>query len=204
MTEQLEKIWKDEFGNSYTKRKLMVHEKEGQLRRSFWKKLIDSLPSIKSCLEFGCNAGMNLEGIYNANSKIKLTGLEPNFEAFKCAQKIAKNRYEIINNDLFHLPENIKADLVVTCTLLIHIHPEDLIEATKKIFNASNSYILSMEYYWPVLKEIEYRGHKNILWKRDFGAYWLDNYKLDIIDTGYLSPDEGFDRTTWWLLKKNN
>jgi spore coat polysaccharide biosynthesis protein SpsF len=72
----------------------------------------------------------------------------------------------------------------------------------ERIYNVSEKYVLAMEYYWPEVKEIEYRGLKNALWKHDFGAFWLKNFDLDIIETGYLDARDGFDRVTWWLFKK--
>lgn len=202
-TEQLQNIWQSDFGVEYTKRKGQVHQSEGQLRKTFWKDFISTMPSIQSVLEIGCNAGMNLEGIYEANPNLQLTGLEPNDFARNEAIRIANSRYSVVPGNVFQLDkEDIRADLVITCTVLIHIHPDDLQRAMHQIYEASNKYILTMEYYWPILKEIEYRGLKNALWKRDFGAFYLDHFDLEIVETGYLAPRDGFDRTTWWLLQK--
>lgn len=199
-TEQLKKVWEDNFGEEYTKRKLEVHETEGNLRDTFWKELVQMVPDASTYLEIGCNAGMNLISLHNASTDIKLTGLEPNDFAFNTAVSEGEGKFDVIKGNVFDFDAN--ADLVFTCTVLIHIAPDDLKAAMKEIYKASNKYVLAMEYYWPELKEIEYRGLKNILWKQDFGAFWLKNFDLAIMETGYLDARDGFDRVTWWLFKK--
>ncbi len=199
---ELHNIWETDFGSSYTDRKLENHDKEGALREKFWSKLIFQLKGIESVVEVGCNAGMNLECIFKADSEILIKGVEPNLYAIEKAKKIANGRYEIVNGNIFDLNDNLKSDLVITCTVLIHISPKELIEAMDNLFNASSSYILIMEYYWPTLKKVEYRGLKDALWKQDFGALFLENFDVELIETGFLDDRDGFDRTSWWLFKK--
>jgi pseudaminic acid biosynthesis-associated methylase len=202
-TEQLNSIWKNQFGVEYTRRKSGVHETEGGKRRAFWHQLVEQIPDAVSYLEIGCNAGMNLEGLYNANPGLQITGLEPNTYALSEARHRSEDRYEIVEGNIFDIdPLPLRADLVFTCTVLIHIHPGDLYRAMEQIYAASGRYILTMEYYWPTLKEIEYRGLNNALWKRDFGAFWLQHFNVHALETGYLDARDGFDRTTWWLFEK--
>ena len=40
------------------------------------------------------------------------------------------------------------------------------------------------------------------IWEKDFGALWLRNFDVTLIETGYLDSRDGFDRVTWWLFKK--
>jgi len=200
--EQLSNVWEKDFGRKYTNRKLLAHKVEGKKREEFWRSFVEKLPDVKSYLEIGCNAGMNLEAICKAKPKLSITGLEPNPYAFKIAVEKAKGRYKIVNGSVYDMPFTLKADLVFTCTVLIHIAPENIKSAFKKIYKASNKYILALEYYWPTVKPLEYRGLKNALWKQDFGALWLKNFDLEVIDTGYLDARDGFDRLTWWLFKK--
>jgi len=201
---QLNKIWKSEFGNEYTDRLLKVHETEGGRRKNFWDRMINSIDNINSVTEIGCNAGMNLEGIFNANSKLRITGVDPNNYALKKAKEIANSRYNVIKGDTFDLSSIEKSDLVITCTVLIHISPDNLINAMKNIIELSNNYILIMEYYWPIVKELEYRGLNNALWKRDYGHILMDNFEVNLLETGYLDDRDGFDRVTWWLFNKTD
>lgn len=199
---QLDQFWERDFGDAYTARKLAVHGEEGGLRKDFWRKFVTLIPDAQSILEVGCNAGMNLEGLIEARPTIALHGLEPNKNAAIHATRIAQERYQIIHGNLFDHPMQQCYDLVFTCTVLIHIAPNDLHLAMQRIHALSQKYILAMEYYWPTLKEIEYRDHTEILWKRDFGSVWLEHFDLETIETGYLDARDGFDRVTWWLFRK--
>lgn len=201
-TEQLSGIWENDFGVEYTRRKLQVHEAEGALRKSFWRDLMSQLPGVGSVTEIGCNAGMNLEAIHDTRPDLELVGIEPNDFAFEAATARAKGRYRITAGDLWSLPTDATADLVFTCTVLIHVAPDDLESAMRNIFNLSRRFILTMEYYWPLVKEIEYRGLGSALWKQDFGVAWLHGEAVRLLETGYLDARDGFDRVTWWLFEK--
>jgi len=199
---QLSEIWKKNFGDEYTDRKLVVHKSEGTSREQFWHDLLSMVSGVKSVVEIGCNAGMNLEAIYKANQKLEITGVEPNKYALGKAIEISNGRYKVTDGNVFDLPPDLKADMIFTCTVLIHISPKDLMSAMHRIYDAANNVILIMEYYWPTLKEIEYRGLKSALWKQDYGATFLQNFDVELIETGYLDARDGFDRTTWWLFNK--
>jgi spore coat polysaccharide biosynthesis protein SpsF len=199
---QLAEIWEKEFGEEYTKRQLQTYDAEEKLRETFWRDLTKLLPEAKSYLEIGCNVGLNLEPIYRANPQLNIVGVEPNQYALKIAAEKAMGKYTVVDGNIFNLSPELKADLVFTCTVLIHIAPKDLLSALNNLYTASNKYLLAMEYYWPTVKEIEYRGMKNALWKQDFGALWLKNFDIKLIETGYVDARDGFDRTSWWLFQK--
>tara|TARA_B100002052_G_C15855205_1_gene587115 strand:- start:666 stop:1283 length:618 start_codon:yes stop_codon:yes gene_type:complete len=199
---QLSEIWEKQFGNDYTDRKLEVHRTEGDLRKKSWSRIFEMVDDVDSVIEVGCNVGMNLEGIFHANNSLHITGIEPNKYALKKALKYAQGRYEVLGGNIFNLSLKHNADMVITCTLLIHISPDQLLSAMNEIYMASNKYILIMEYYWPIVKEVNYRGLKEALWKQDYGAKFYNNFDVHLIETGYLDSRDGFDRTTWWLFKK--
>ena len=98
-TEQLKKIWISKFGDEYTRRKLLVHEKEGEARKAFWSMLFNVLPDVKSVIEIGCNAGMNLEAIYKYNSTLEIRGIEPNKNALKKAHERFSLRRQADNTE---------------------------------------------------------------------------------------------------------
>lgn len=201
-TEQLAGIWEAQFGLEFTNRKLEVHESERRLREPFWSRLVKSVPDARTYLEVGCNVGLNLEGIWRADEHLSITGIEPNDYARGIATEKLGSRATILNGNIFHISSH-SADIVITCSVLIHVAPNDLHSAMENLYCASNRYILTMEYYWPVLKEIEYRGLRNALWKQDFGFRWLERFDLQLLETGYLDARDGFDRITYWLLKKD-
>ena len=199
---QLSEIWEKNFGDEFTDRKLAVHKSEGTSREQFWHDLLSKVSGVKSVVEIGCNAGMNLEAIYKANQKLEITGVEPNKYALEKAIEISNGRYKVTDGNVFDFAPDLMADMIFTCSLLIHISPKDLMSAMHRIYDASNNVILIMEYYWPTLKEIKYRGLDNALWKQDYGALFFNNFDLNIVETGVLDDRDGFDRITWWLFKK--
>ncbi|MFH0779344.1 MAG: pseudaminic acid biosynthesis-associated methylase [Parcubacteria group bacterium] len=199
---QLAEIWEKDFGDEYTNRQLQTHDAEEKLRENFWRELIKMAPDAKSYLEIGCNVGLNLDPICKAGSHLDIVGVEPNKYALKIATEKAAGRYNVVDGNIFSLSPDLRADLVFTCTVLIHISPKDLLNALNNLYGASNKYILIMEYYWPTVKEIEYRGLRNALWKQDFGALLQKNFDVNLIETGYLDARDGFDRTSWWLFEK--
>jgi len=52
--------------------------------------------------------------------------------------------------------------------------------------------------------EVPYRGHERALFRRDYGNLFLDLFPhdLSLVRQGYLSPDDGWDRVTWWLFER--
>jgi spore coat polysaccharide biosynthesis protein SpsF len=74
------------------------------------------------------------------------------------------------------------------------------------MYNLSNKYILIAEYYSRDVREINYRGNENKLFKRDFCGEIMDKYKdLKLIDYGfvyYRDNNYPLDDISWFLLKK--
>jgi len=98
-------------------------------------------------------------------------------------------------------------ELVFTCGVLIHIHPDDLHKTLERMYQLSKRYILIAEYFSRESESLIYHGEKNKLFKMDFGKYFLSNFQSKLLDYGflwgYLYDDGGFDDITWWLFKKN-
>ena len=68
------------------------------------------------------------------------------------------------------------------------------------------SIFLIAEYYNPTPIKVEYRGHKEKLFKRDFCGEMLDQYSdLTLLDYGFLyHRDNNFpqDDISWFLIEK--
>jgi SAM-dependent methyltransferase len=88
----------------------------------------------------------------------------------------------------FEIPfEDDSFDVVMTNTVLIHIHPSDLPKMLSEIHRVARRYIHFHEYYTPTLTEVNYHGQGGLLWKTDFMQRYLDLFpRLDIVDTRYL------------------
>ena len=197
-----EKFWKGKFGDEYISR-----ANTNELYRSdikLFKDVFKFTGKIRNTLEFGCNIGLNLKAIKKINKDCLLTGIEINKNAVLEAKKI-KNA-NIIQDSIYNVSLKKKFDLVFTKGVLIHLNPKKINEAYKKIYCHSNKYILLAEYYNPNPIEINYRGNKGKLFKRDFAGDMLKKYSdLRLVSYSFMYRyDTKFpsDDFTWFLLKK--
>jgi len=192
-----EKFWKGKFGKKYSQRHI-------NYKKNFLKTIINKKIRIKSVFEFGTNVGNNLDLIKSLNKKIITAGVEINEFASKQA---SKKGHTIINNSILKLNDNKlpKYDLTMSIGVLIHINPKSLKKIYSKIYNYSKKYILIAEYFNDYPVSIKYRGHSNVLFKRDFAKEIKDQFKLKIVDYGFIwSEDKKYnqDNYNWFLLKK--
>ena len=90
--------------------------------------------------------------------------------------------------------------------MLIHIHPDHLTTVYDQLYNSSRKYILMAEYYNPSPVSVNYRGHEDRLFKRDFAGEIMDRYSdLKLIDYGFAyhrDPVWPQDDITWFLMEK--
>lgn len=201
LTEQ-ENFWAGQFGEEYIKRNQSQDGLSGNI--AAFSKILSSASSINSVIEFGANIGLNLRAIKSLLPNVNLTAIEINETASKELNKIGG--VNVINSSILNASINDKHDMTLIKGVLIHINPEDLDKTYEKLYNLSNKYICVVEYYNPSPVEIDYRGNREKLFKRDFAGEILDKYNdLELIDYGFLySRDNNFsyDDSTWFLLKK--
>ena len=205
MTIQLE-AWAGEFGDEYVDRNDYADWKMEHGVKAF-KKIIGEL-SIASVLEVGSNIGLNLVFINEVfGGNVNLYAVEPNRKAFE--RLVAQTRIKLngaYNCDSFAIPlEDSSIDLVFTAGVLIHIEPKDLGFATDEIVRVARKYVLCMEYFSHQPVEESYRGREGLLFKRDFGAYYLDRFpNLKYVNYGFLWQREFpiFDNLHWYLFGK--
>ena len=97
-----------------------------------------------------------------------------------------------------------QADLAFTCGVLIHVHPDDLAQACRELHRVARRHLLCIEYFAQKPEAIPYRGREDLLFKRDFGGFWLDQFPaLEVVDVGFLwKRTTGWDDATWWLFRK--
>ena len=200
-TEQ-ENFWSGEFGNEYHDR-----NKGEQFINSnvvLFKQILKAASNVKSIIELVCNIGLNLQALKRIDKNFQLSGYEINKIAAKKARDL--NIASIIDGSILDLiPTNIQYDVTFTKGVLIHINPENLLKAYENLYNLSKSYIVVCEYYNPNPVTVQYRGHENKLFKRDFAGELIDKFNLKLIDYGFTyKRDNRFpqDDVTWFLLKK--
>lgn len=91
--------------------------------------------------------------------------------------------------------------------VLIHINPEFLDQVYAKLYEATGRYLMVCEYYNPTPVNVNYRGHSDRLFKRDFCGEILDRYpSLQLIDYGFVyhrDPSFPQDDITWFLMERS-
>ena len=179
-TEQME-FWKGDFGTAYTDRNSQSFESEnetykkeyGQTRTKMNKDFLSGIDHSSKFLEVGANIGLQLEILRQAGFS-NLFGIEINEYAVARAKHLHP-KVDVIKGTAFELPfKDQWFDIAYTSGVLIHIAPKDIAGALKEIHRVSRRYIWGFEYYAPELTEINYRGNKGFLWKRDFAALYRE------------------------------
>lgn len=158
---------------------------------------------IHSICELGANIGLNAVALKRLLPSSWYTGLEINTDACDELSKVAD---VVINSSIDAWQPDRLYDLVFTRGVLIHIHPEQLLDVYGKLYRASGKYIMIAEYHNPTPVEIEYQGRGGLLWKRDFAADMLELYPdLHVSDYGWVwrhDPHWAQDDITWTVLEK--
>ncbi|MDC0909688.1 hypothetical protein OAQ20_01020 [Flavobacteriaceae bacterium] len=201
-TEQ-EQFWNGSFGDNYISR----NESQEQLASNinFFSNIFKNVNKPKSVIEFGPNIGLNLRAIKLLCPNIDLSGVEINLNAVESLKTFMDNK-NIFHESILDFKPSKQYDLSLIKTVLIHINPSYLNNVYEKLYNSSKKYILICEYYNPSPVTINYRGHDERLFKRDFAGEMMDKYDdLKLIDYGFrYKRDNNFslDDITWFLLSK--
>ena len=198
MTIQRE-VWEGEFGNAYTDRNVI----DWRMRLPAFRQVLEGLP-IRRILEVGCNRGHNLLALTDIlGTEAEIVGLEPNHHALEQARAVS-TQVAALYGCAQDIPfKNEYFDLVFTAGVLIHIPLVDLGAVLAEICRVSRRYILCIEYFAEEDTAIPYRGHDDLLWKRNFLRHYQTQCpELTLIRSGYWGPEHGFDRVHWWLLEK--
>ena len=198
--------WRGEFGNSYTARNAALPE-QMRARCAMWCNILSHTLAAppRSILEVGANIGVNLRAL-RALTDARLIATEPNESA----------RHRLIEDGVVAASDvrdglassidwpNAVADLVFTSGVLIHIHPDNLEASLREIYRCAARWIVTIEYFSDKPEMIPYRGRDDLLFKRDFGGYWLDTFPdLRVIAYGFVwKRVTGLDNLTWWLFEK--
>jgi len=199
-------FWRGEFGDSYSDRNDPGTEKI-HARRSLWTQILRSTNGApaRSILEVGANIGINFRALGQLTSA-EFHAVEPNQHAREVligdGIVPAANVYDGLAKSI-PLPD-VAVDMAFTSGVLIHIEPDDLLPSCQEIHRVSGRYVICVEYYSDKEESISYRGHKNVLFKRDFGGFWLDNFPdLRVLDYGFAwKRMTGLDNLTWWVFEK--
>lgn len=194
--------WRGEFGDEYIGRNPVTEEFLRATERC-WTQILAHMPAVDSILEVGANVGRNLRALARITSST-LFAVEPNERARRELLDFLSPA-RVIDADAGSLPfPDASMDLVFTSGVLIHIAEEHLDAAYAEIHRVSSGWIASLEYFAPSDTEVEYRGGRNRLWKRDYGSRWLDSFDdVEPAAEGFFSKRATLqDDLTWWLFRK--
>ena len=198
--------WSGAFGDAYIERNRPDEERIVQ-RQAMWRKILPAMRDAppRSILEVGANVGINLRALQSL-AGAALYALEPNRKArdVLLADGIvpAENILAGTAGDI--ALQDASVDLVFTSGVLIHVSTQLLPAAYREMHRVSARYLLTIEYFAAEPEEKTYRGQQGLLFKRDFGALWLEMFPgLQIVDYGFFwRPATGLDNLTWWLFRK--
>lgn len=196
-----ENFWSGKFGDEYIGRNTLEMLPS---RISMFSSILKSTRNVDSIVEFGANIGVNLHALHTLRPKAKIHALEINHAAVEELRKqdwIKAKQGSILEDGFDEI-----ADLSFSCTVLIHINPDELKKAYEQLYKASKRYVLVCEYYNPAPVKISYRGEEDRLFKRDFAGEMMDLYPdLQLIDYGFVykrDPNFPSDDFTWFLMEK--
>ena len=198
--------WTGAFGDTYTARN-SADERHVDRRVDMWRRVLRSVSSAPpaSCLEVGANVGINLRALQKLYAT-EMHALEPNAKAREVLiQDHVASADHVLDGTVERIDlADASIDLVFTSGVLIHVDPEHLEAACREMHRVARRYLLTIEYFASEPETKTYRGREGLLFKRDFGAFWLDLFPtLTVVDYGFFwKRATGLDNLTWWLFAK--
>ena len=213
--------WRSECGIAYTLRHLpnqgAIFARRAWLERiltgvEFWRRA-DGEPI--RVLEVGAGTGMNLVALGgwlydrwarrpSLLQRLHLVGTDLSHAAATVMREEAKGCpvLSVVEADGATLPFPDRAfDLVLSCGFLIHVPPANIPAAVSELRRVCRSHLLVCEYFAPTEEEVPWRGEPGMLWRRDYGGYFL-NAGMRFLASGFLwKPVTGADNLTWWLFQ---
>jgi spore coat polysaccharide biosynthesis protein SpsF len=199
-----ESFWAGPFGTDYIQRNRGDALLASNL--DFFAKALRHARGLTSCIEFGANIGMNLKAIKLLHPELEMHGLEINADAVKQLGEVITPE-KVYHASILHFESQQCWDLALIKGVLIHINPDVLPQVYDKLVAASRRYLLVAEYYSPVPVAIQYRGHNDRLFKRDFaGEIMIRHPQMKLVDYGFAyrhDPSFPQDDINWFLMEKH-
>lgn len=207
MSTKQSKLWEGEFGYEYHNRN-DITEPELIARMNLWRSILQMANPTKlpeSFLEVGAGLGINLKALKQIfeNSLIEKPNLVGNEINQFALNSLKFAGYGTIPGDFMDVVAPLKFDMVYTSGVLIHVPQETLVPFMRKMYDASNRFIVCIEYFSPERREIKYRGNDEALWTDRYGDIWMEKFNLRCIGYGFCwKRITQLDNLTWWLFEK--
>jgi spore coat polysaccharide biosynthesis protein SpsF len=198
-----ETFWAGDFGDAYTSRNRGARVVASNA--ALFERILRRAGKVHSAIEFGANRGLNLEALRRLVPGIELAALEINAKAAAALAKLSD--VVVHHQSIFDHEPRKKYELAIVKGVLIHIAPERLPQVYEVLYRSSSRFICLAEYYNPTPVTVPYRGHREVLFKRDFAGEMLSLYPdLRLVDYGFVyhgDPKFPQDDITWFLLEKS-
>lgn len=203
-TEQ-EAFWAGPFGAEYIGRNRGDALLGANLH--FFGRALRSAGGIRDCIEFGANVGMNLRALQLLFPGIRQHAIEINPGAAEALRGFLPAD-AVHEGSILEFRPARRWDLVLIKGVLIHVDPAALGAVYSRLADACGRYLLVAEYYNPSPVAIDYRGHANRLFKRDFAGEFMDAHpSFGLVDYGFAyrrDPVAPQDDITWFLLERRD
>lgn len=200
-----EKFWAGDFGNEYCDR--VTGDQLMAFCTAFFSDILRSTTNVDSVIEFGANIGLNLRALNSLKPLAELSAVEINAKA-AALLRTSQNIKHVYETSIFDFVPDFQRDLVLIKTVLIHINPDFLSKVYELLYESSKKYICIAEYYNPTPVTVEYRGHSEKLFKRDFAGEIMNKYPdLRLVDYGFFYHNDNnypVDDINWFLLQKRS
>ncbi|MGQ3076555.1 MULTISPECIES: pseudaminic acid biosynthesis-associated methylase [Rhizobium/Agrobacterium group] len=173
-----------------------------------WREIVRKIDAPDTILEYGANIGRNIEALSDIFPAASKTAIEISPDA----ASVLRDKFpalNIINKSILESSvEGGSYELAFTMGVLIHIHPDNLIDSLRRIISSSKRYVLVGEYFNREPVSLTYQGEEEKLFKCDFGKIILEKFgdELSLLDYGFLwghlYDKGGFDDITWWMFER--
>lgn len=193
MTTNTTDLWSGSFGNQYHDRCRV----DVAARVPFWQSAIEFCTPA-TVFELGCGPGWNLHAIAQCAPNTDLYGTDLNLAAVNEARS-AGLEVQHVTGSVAGLYSSGSMDLVFTAGCLIHVSPAQLEATMRALVDLSARWVIAIEYHAEEETEVEYRGVKGALWKRNYAKLYQD-MGLRLVSIGEIV--EGFDQCSYALLEK--
>lgn len=193
----IERLFAGEFGVSYTDRNAVMDPAKPRFFRELFERL-----GVRRVLECGSNLGLNLGDAIGAG--LDVWGIDVQRTAIERAWA-TRGGGNFVVGSILDLPfRDAYFDLTFTCGVLIHVPPAAIDDVMREMVRTSRRYVMSAEYHDDADEvAVPWRGHDQALWRRNYKKKWLESFpSLRLVEEGYKSPEEGFDRITYHVFEK--
>ena len=204
-TEQM-KFWQGRFGDAFIDRISGNFDEYSKKEycitpTSLNNKFLSKISKNARILEVGCNFGRQLELLKNSGFT-NLWGIDINDKAL-CIAKSNKE-FHVVRGSALDIPfKDGFFDIVFTSYVLIHIHPKNLTQAIREMYRVSNRYLWGAEFFSSKCEKLNYRGHKNKMWRNNFPKLFLEEYPdLTIVKEKRLPYLKDKNVDVMYLLRK--